>query len=173
MRLLVLLKYEEQRSLKGEMLRLRSWYSVLDLVQVSLNTWSGFLLAEMCAVSDLSALCALGYKLLHRLIHDIWRCPDPVKMGAVSPRKLRKYALPSWAGFTAQPVNPRLQLHSSAELWAAARAQCALGWCRRFTSLFLWLRFCSCDLWSGVVLVKGSAEYGDRPLGEVNVYDTT
>lgn len=126
----------------------------------------------MCAGSDLSAPCALESKLLHRIICDLWYCPDPVKMGAVSPWKLHRCALPSWAGFTAQPVNPQLQLHSSAELRAAARAQCALGWCRKFPSLFLWLRFCSCELWSGVVPVKGSAEYGDRPLGERNVYDT-
>lgn len=81
----------------------------------------------MCIGSDLSTLCALGHKLMHGIIRDTSHCPDPVKMGAVSPQKMCTYALPKWAGFTARPVIPHLQSRSSAGLWAVAGAQRVLG----------------------------------------------
>lgn len=127
----------------------------------------------MCAGSHLSAQSSFGCKAMHGIICDTLHCPDPVKMGVVSPWKLSMCVLHKWAGFTAQPVIPHLQSCSSAGPWAAARAQCALGCCRKVTSLFLWLWFCSCEIWSRVLLVWGTLELDDRPLGKRNhVYDT-
>lgn len=97
---------EKRCSSKSEILRVRSWCSIHDLAceRVSQYLIKLFSLAKMCIGSDLSTLCTLGHKLMHRIIRDTLHCPDPAKMGAASPREFCMYGLPKRAVFTAQPV---------------------------------------------------------------------